>query len=614
MAKKPSNEIGLPPQLDAALLEERAELEQHPDQWLRVMFPEWFQLPFADMHLELIDRVARCVREGGNVAVVMPRGCGKTTIVRGMALWAVLTGQRRYVLIAAAKKGLADSSIKTIGHELLQNDQLGRYYADSLHALRAMQGVPARSIGQKAGGSLTFARWTGDAIVFSHVPSHLRTRGAVIQAVGVRAAVRGLNYFGARPDFVLLDDPQTDKVAYSSAAVEELHNLIQKAFLCLGRSDQKVGVVATLTAICPNDLVAAIEGSKAWDVYKRPALIGTPRASDLWERFVDLWLKNRDEAVRFWQQHRAEMEAGLRAAWPEGMRRDAPSAVAELIIDKHLRPAVFAAEMQCAPLLVDANKVRLPAREWYEATKAAQTKAEYERKVMAVDVQAKILYWLQAAKAGQDVVITAYGTVPQQTQSIFHASEPPAPLRPKPGEAANQCVLSALSELVQWFNGPVVVDAGWGMITRDLERVFKDAESVYLAFGSAKVPGSPKARAGERVGAGWAMLVQNRAIRWNPNLWKDAIMLRMQSTITGTGDRLLLETGNMLDQLLVSHLLGELREGQGANSTWRLATSRAENHWLDCLGMALVLLDVLHTSSAKKPIRLSELQRNKEAV
>ena len=90
-------EVGpLPPVRDPG---RRARCERDLELFARTYFPNRFPWPFAACHRDSIDRMQTCTHEGGQFAVAMPRGSGKTTLGEVEVIRAVVYGFRRFVVL-----------------------------------------------------------------------------------------------------------------------------------------------------------------------------------------------------------------------------------------------------------------------------------------------------------------------------------------------------------------------------------------------------------------------------------------------------------------------------------------------------------------------------------
>ena len=81
---------------------------------MRSYFGAKFKKPFGPIHDRLIERIQDVVVNGGKQAVAMPRGSGKTTITNAAAVWAILNGYRRCVVVVAANTRDARRILKTL--------------------------------------------------------------------------------------------------------------------------------------------------------------------------------------------------------------------------------------------------------------------------------------------------------------------------------------------------------------------------------------------------------------------------------------------------------------------------------------------------------------------
>ena len=70
--------------------------------FLKTYFPNVFYYAWSNNHVRVIEKEVSAIRHGGLFALAMPRGSGKTVISTRAALWAILYGYRRYVVLFGA--------------------------------------------------------------------------------------------------------------------------------------------------------------------------------------------------------------------------------------------------------------------------------------------------------------------------------------------------------------------------------------------------------------------------------------------------------------------------------------------------------------------------------
>ena len=111
----------IPPAADAA---RRAECAASLRRFCEVYLSARFTLSWSDDHLRTIARMEEAITGGGLFALAMPRGSGKTTLCEAAAMWATITGRRKYVLVIGATSDAAKKVLLSIKTELETNDVL----------------------------------------------------------------------------------------------------------------------------------------------------------------------------------------------------------------------------------------------------------------------------------------------------------------------------------------------------------------------------------------------------------------------------------------------------------------------------------------------------------
>ena len=123
-------------------LDIRAECDESLFAFLMTCFPHAFPLPMSPDHLRMITEIERMISYGGLKAIAYPRGSGKTSIILRAALWAILTGRRRYVCIVAADETSAVANLDTIKTEINFNEQLIHHYGYETWCIRQLGNEP----------------------------------------------------------------------------------------------------------------------------------------------------------------------------------------------------------------------------------------------------------------------------------------------------------------------------------------------------------------------------------------------------------------------------------------------------------------------------------------
>lgn len=127
------------------------------------------------------------------LALGLPRGFGKTTLIKVFLLFVILFTKRRFVLILCANARLAENIISDVC-DMLDEPNIKKVFGDW------RIGIEKDTQGLKKFG--------------------FRGRNIILAALGQGGSVRGLNLKNERPDVIVFDDIQTREDADSQAVSE----------------------------------------------------------------------------------------------------------------------------------------------------------------------------------------------------------------------------------------------------------------------------------------------------------------------------------------------------------------------------------------------------------
>jgi len=540
-----------------------------PRLFLEVYFPDTFYREFSENHVAMIDAFRSCIDLAGYQAVAAPRGEGKSEIARGLALWALLYGHRRFVVLIGANAGDAIRNTGNIRDQVETNDRLAADFPEACHPVRALGGAAQRANQQTVAGVRTRTRWTGDILRFPMVIDPATGRpwpaaGALITCRGLDAAIRGLNYNGQRPDMVIIDDPQTRETAASATEIAKRERYIDADVAQLGGQDTPIAILLLATIIARNDLADIYTDparKPAWGGHRHKLLTAEPDRADLWDTYVDL--RQRDAiagdktgrtAHRHLLAHREAMHAGAIVSnparyfgdrLPDGTRRQisALQFCYDVIADDGR--AAFETEYQNVPPAdeapetagIDLGAVMTATDGLARGTVPPATDVI----TAAVDVHGRHLAWTVLAVAAGAGYVVDYGS------TRVHSPLEGALTDPANARALDEAIVEALAEVRDQFA------AGWPESTtgevRHLDLCLVDAgyrpQAVYAfcrtgprglyvpskgfgtATGQARYrPPAKKAR-GRRLGRNWFSTRQAEARIWLMNLnadhWKETV-------------------------------------------------------------------------------------------
>ncbi|MFG0319394.1 MAG: hypothetical protein ACF8XB_19145, partial [Planctomycetota bacterium JB042] len=354
-------EIGRPPAvLDPA---RRAAAREDFRLFAETYLAATFALAWSPDHLRVLARAEACVLHGGQFALAMPRGSGKTSIVEAAALWAVLYGHRRFVAIIGASERHAHELLESLVTEFENNDELAEDFPEVCHPIRSLEGIVHRARGQLCQGERTQITWTKSEIVLPTVSGSV-SAGAVVKVAGITGRIRGLKFkrpdgVSTRPDLVVVDDPQTDASARSFSQCVTREGLLAGAVLGLAGPGSKIAALMPCTVIQPGDVADNLLDRKKhpeWNGERTRLIYKIPK-SKLWDRYAEIRADSLRahgdirEATAFYEAHRSEMDEGAEVAWPERFNEDERSAIQHAMNLKLRNEAAFWAECQNEPLV-----------------------------------------------------------------------------------------------------------------------------------------------------------------------------------------------------------------------------------------------------------------------
>jgi hypothetical protein len=327
-------------------------------------FPATFKLAWSQDHLMVIGVIERVVLDGGQFAIAMPRGSGKTSLSETAALWALLYGHRRFVLLIGATDKLADKMMRTLKSALLNNELLLRDFRCACYPIRRIGGQSSRCRGQMANGKLTDISWGKGELVMPNIPGAPSSE-SVAAVAGITGMVRGHNRRCTtgetiRPDMAIVDDPQTRESARSQDQCEQRLKIIEGDVSYAAGPTETIAILMPCTVICKNDAAdQALDREKnpQWQGVRTKFLTSMPTNMEWWDTE---YRKVRAKGLRaglgmlpateFYQANRETADAGAVASWPERFEKGEASAIQSGMNMWLKSPDAFAAEYQNEPL------------------------------------------------------------------------------------------------------------------------------------------------------------------------------------------------------------------------------------------------------------------------
>lgn len=433
-------EIGDPPPVKNP--KRRARCGKSLKEFCETYLAERFEMAWSDDHVTVLTRLEGAVLRGGSFALAMPRGSGKTAICEAAALWAVLYAHRRFVALVGASDEAAVELLESLKLLIETNDLLFDDFPEVCYPVRMLEGQTGRANGQTINGERTRIKWTADVVVLPTVKGS-KASGSVVKVAGITGRVRGMKAATAdgksiRPDFAIVDDPQTDDSADSLAQSEKRERIIKGAVKGLAGPGKTISLAVPCTVIAPGDLA-----ERLLDRDRNPQFRGErmrmvyvfPERQDLWDKYADLRRASMrkggdgEEATEFYRANRAEMDRGAVVAWPA--RFDPETELSALQAAMNLKidnPIAFAAEFQNEPLAQVLPGMRSLDADELAARLSGVPRGEVPRECATltafVDIGKLVLWYAVCAfdsRFGGSLV--DYGPYPAQNRTYFRADD-----------------------------------------------------------------------------------------------------------------------------------------------------------------------------------------------
>ena len=552
-------------------------------------------------------------------------------------------------MIIAATEAAGEQLIGIIASALLNNARLAEDFPEVTHCVRKLEGDARRAAGQTLDGVRTCIGWTKRRIVFPTVAG-AATSGSILSAAGLGGRIRGQVHSLSdgtiiRPDFALIDDPQTRESAHSDEQCNDRLNLIHSDVLGLSGPGKAIAAAAALTVIRAGDLSDRLLSRKEfphWQGERASLMRAMPANKPLSERYREI-LEDclradapTTPATEFYREHREEMDAGAEAAWPERFNPDEISAVQNAMNLRLRDEAAFMSEFQNQPLVDERQAAALKPEQVAAKISGLPrgTPPTKATKITAfIDVHAELLYFAVVAwdeDFGGSVL--DYGAYPDPGRPYYtlrEISDSGNTLsKILPGATREGAILAGLKTLIvtildraftseaggQMHVDRMLIDSGYlpDVVTQAIRQTGKFGiamPSRGVGVGAANKPFSEYARRpGEQLGGNWLVTAAAgmvlRVCRFDSNAWKSFVNDRLAAPLGNKGSFSLFGDSPKPHRMIGEHLTAEtgiVTTGQGRTlREWRPMPGR-DNHLLDCIVGAAVAASLCGVGLPPRP-------------
>ena len=316
-----------------------------------------FGLPWARYHRDLADGMNATVETGDNLAIGLPRGGGKTSLLTAGCIAHVLYGRVRFPLIVGPVDDDAIEILEEIIKNLTTNPLLLEDFPEVCYPMAMLDGESKLQSGQRCRGERTRIEFSekkpkklvlptiqvreGDPIPEEHLPlvcdeeGYTVASGSCVQAASILSKrLRGRAHVTSRRqkfrvDWIFCNDVQTTDGAKSPPQVKKIMEKVDKDLGWSGGPTSVAPLLFALTVIAENDVADQLLNPELHPEYngiRRRMLTRMPDDMETVEAYIEHCLevernvpKSKRAAARneFYLEHREQLEAGAESSWPQ---------------------------------------------------------------------------------------------------------------------------------------------------------------------------------------------------------------------------------------------------------------------------------------------------------
>ena len=615
--------------------------------------PKPFYFGWSAAHLKAIARIEESLFHGALFAFAMPRGSGKTTLCRMALLWAIAYAHCRYVFLIGATSDKADDTLESVKIFIRYLPEFAADFPEISHPAKALEGIANRASGQSCLGESTLIEWSKDTVILPTVPcppnwpkkwkkrsdGKAPTSGAILATSGltgegIRGSLKTLTDGDLlRPDFVLLDDPQTSESATSLAQNTKRLSLITNDVLGMAGPGRPIAGVMPCTVIARGDMIDEVLTRKKHPLWRgeRTKMLETfPTDLTAWRDYFEIYEAcaqadppDFTASNDYYIKHRAKLDEGAAATWEDRKSKTEISAIQAAMHLYFRDRAGFMAEYQNEPLDVamqpGVRRLQIEAiLKRVNGLKRGVVPRDCSRVTGFIDPGRRVHWYCFVAwseKFGGSVI--DYGTWPPQRSSNFHKDDESLITLEAyyPGKSEPEFVHDGLVDLCnqvlhreyeQYGTGgmmraeQVLFDCGF--LPKTIEQFVRSTKTVNTATiiskGRSRDTGrSPIAtwprRDDEKRGANWIRTMSEskigHMIQFDPDEWKSFIYNRLFEHFAGRSPLKLWGLEGEVDhKLFAAHMTSECgvpEKSQGADfEKWKVVPNTGiNNDFFDCL-------------------------------
>jgi len=431
-----------------------------------------------------LDTMESVATEAGKYQIMMSRGFGKTTFVTALAVYMAVNGVYSFVEIIGATDDKAKDIFKTMMC-IFEGEAFREDFPALAIPFKEADGNSIRMARLTYGGEKVKMEQTANHCILPTIPGEVWS-GAKFVIRGITARnLRGLNIKGDRPDFIILDDVQTDAMAKNPQQIRDTLKTINQTIRGQFAHHKSGTMIMTATPILTGDLTEQIKDDPAWITKVYPMMRSMPTNREAWDEYAKVLRaetaalaigeKPKQTANAYYKKHRKTLDDGGEPFSPHTFNRanelSAIQHAMNIIFGSNDGEEVFAAEYQMNPrrtatvyeisyknVLQNANNVPM-----------LTVPRGLTRIVASVDVMntAGLRWEIMAIGANRTCAVIGYGRWPANNEPIYNPTDAKAIRDTK--------IVNAIEELTDELSGrffvgqdgqrysigAIGIDSGW---------------------------------------------------------------------------------------------------------------------------------------------------------
>lgn len=412
----------------------RHDLKLFMEKYLEILYP----LDWSVFHLSAIDTLQRLILTGGLFTNAMPRASGKSALVIGAIIWAGVYGHAKYAAIICATDPKAVAFIDDIKTQLEVNPLLHQDFPEVCYPIGCLERTTQRARGQTHLGVNTAIKWLESTIVFPTVKGY-QSSGFRVSTAGITGDIRGLRFTRedgslCRPDFLIVDDPQTDESAKSVIQTQDRIDITQGAILGLYGPGESPAAAMCVTVIRKGDYADHYLATVDWQGQRCGLLAKLPTGAqmELWQQYREIQKESIAQRRgvgpenEFYIANRAAMDDSLSATWRDRFNPDKEISAEQSAMNTYFLVGAkkFKSEYMNQPeALSDGDVYKLDplaVRSRLSGLPRYTVPMGYDFITVGVDIQMRLIWYVVAAwKMDMTGCVIDYGWLPNQPRREF---------------------------------------------------------------------------------------------------------------------------------------------------------------------------------------------------